>query len=153
MHKILVTEKQFKSITKMIINESNEHRFKQDVEVDFDYHGITFNGDNIDYIEKPNITLTFQIEMEYKQYGIKSIMVYDIKGPSEIELEITPESDDAHVETLTIPLNWENDNFIDVQRDDNIRWIGIEENVTIHLENDELGRIKARAITINVNEI
>jgi hypothetical protein len=153
MSKIVVTESQLKSISKMVIKESEEHRFRQDVDVDFEYHGVTFNGEDIDWIAKSNITLTFRIDMEYRQYGIKSIMVYDIQGPSEIELTITPQVDDANDETITIPLNWHDDNFVQRESDDNVGWIGIEESVTIHLQNDELGRIKASAITINVNDI
>ena len=150
MTKIVITESQLKKLTKNL----NEYyvdlndTYKEECKVDIYDYGLKFKGYEINTISTPNIIVTFQIDMHVKSYGIVDISVVNVNGPSEIELEIHyyGEEDSDMEETITIPINWEN---VDMQKDDELGWIGINNNIQVDLVNDENGKLVVDGIIVN----
>ena len=152
MTKIVITESQLKKLTKNL-NENYvdlNDTYKEECKVDIYDYGLKFRGYEINTIITPNITVTFQIDMHVKSYGITDISVVNVNGPSEIELEIHyyGEDDSDMEETITIPINWEN---VDMQQDDTLGWIGVNNNIQIDLVNDENGELVVDGIIVNYN--
>lgn len=148
MAKILVTENQLDMIKKSI-NEGaiGGDRYERPVKVDVRTYGTTINGNDIDWATCGNITLNYQIDMEHRSWGIKDISLYDIKGPSEIEIEVTPQVEDAEDVYVTVPLDWENIE-IETQESEGVVTVGNE--IEIQLGNNENGDIIVKSITVPV---
>ena len=91
--------------------------------------------------------------MEYRRYGIKSISVYGFSGPDSIELEITPQTDDADPETIVLPLRWNDDNFVQTEEGSEMGWIGIDNEAVISLANDANGDLYVDFITFTIKDI
>jgi len=152
MTKIVITESQLKKLTKNL-NENYvdlNDTYEQECKVDIHDYGLNFKGYEINAIITPNITVTFQIDMYVKSYGITDILVVNVDGPSEIELEIHyyGEEDSDMEETITIPINWEN---VDMQQDDTLRWIGVNNIIQIDLVNNENGELVVDGSIVNYN--
>jgi hypothetical protein len=157
MGKIILTEKQIKEITKAIaqeeiqMSEENEayKRYSMRCNVQLDYHNKTYKGAEINDIYASEIELTYDIDIEARSWGIKNISLYDIQGPSEIELEVDyyPNGDDSETETITIPLNWEN---IQTDEEEGEGVVTVGKDVTLTLENDENGNLVCNQINVTV---
>lgn len=146
MKKIIVTEEQSKKLVDKIISEqyAGSDRFSQNVKIEFDYHNLTYKGQEVDWIPSNyQIRVSFRIDLEYREYGIKTISVYDFQGPEEIEVPVTyyPEgSEDSIDEDVLIKLDWSN-----VQTEEtDIGWIGIGDTIQVELSNDEDGNLVNR---------
>lgn len=153
MTQIIVTETQLKSLTRRLNEDSMDSKYRMECEVDLNYFGAKYKGLEIDDITTSNMTLTFDIDMEGRSWGIKDISVYNVQGPSEIEVEVVyypEEGEDSVDETITIPINWEN---VDMQKDDELSYIGIGRNIQIDLTNNENGELVFDGVIVNYNSI
>lgn len=118
MSKIIkLNESEITKIIKSVIVENNSGDFKDfetEVELDIDYPGILADGKEIeDFIYPNRIPIKFDLEFYVRRYGIETIMVTNIRGPKEIEVELTfladekeNEYDDYYEVTHKIPINW-----------------------------------------------
>ena len=157
MGKIILTEKQIQEITKSIaqeeirMNEENEsnRRYSMKCNVDVEYYDKTYKGAEINHIIASDIELTYDIDIEARSWGIKNISLYDIQGPSEIELEVHyyPNGDDSETETITIPLNWDN---VEIEEEEGQGVITVSKDVTLTMENDENGGLICNQINVSV---
>ena len=86
MTQIILTETQLKNLTKRLNEDSTDSKYRMECEVDLNYFGAKYKGLEIDDITTSKMTLTFDIDMEGRSWGIKDISVYNVQGPSEIEL-------------------------------------------------------------------
>lgn len=152
--KIIVTENQIRDLvgkikTNKIINEgtiSNEE-YSDDVKVDVETYGVKINGDEIDWATCGSMNLSYTIGIERSSWGIKEIDVYDIKGPSEFEIEITPQTDDNQDEILlTLPYSWEN---VQIERERG-GLIGLDDEIRVVLKNTENGEIAIDYVSVTV---
>jgi hypothetical protein len=156
MKKIILTESQIKTLTDKLINESSylstDDEFKIECEVNLNYYNATYKQGEINHIITSNIQLTHNIDMDVRSYGIRDISIYNLKGPSEIELEIYyyGENDENLEDVITVPLNWEN---VEMQKDEDLGYIGISNNIQIDIENDENGDLVVTGIIVNYNSI
>lgn len=153
MTQIIVTETQLKNLTRRLNEDSMDSKYRMECEVDLNYFGAKYKGLEIDDITTSNMTLTFDIDMEGRSWGIKDISVYNVQGPSEIEVEVVyypEEGEDSIDETITIPINWEN---VDMQKDDELSYIGIGRNIQIDLTNNENGELVFDGVIVNYNSI
>ena len=153
MTKIILTESQLKALAKNLNEDSMNSKYRMECEVDLNYFGAKYKGLEIDDITTSNMTLTFDIDMEGRSWGIKDISVYNVQGPSEIEVEVVyypEEGEDSVDETITIPINWEN---VDMQKDDELSYIGIGRNIQIDLTNNENGELVFDGVIVNYNSI
>jgi hypothetical protein len=157
MGKIILTEKQIEEITKSIaqeemkINEEGDtnRRYSMRCNIQVDHYGKTYKGAEINDIITSDMELTYDIDIEARSWGIKGISLYDIQGPSEIELEVDyyPNGDDSETETITIPLNWDN---VEIEEEEGQGVVTINKDVTLTLENDENGNLICNQINVIV---
>jgi hypothetical protein len=156
--KIIVTEAQIKQLvgklkTNKTISEGaiSSEKYSNDVKVDVETYGVTINGNEIDWATCTNMDLTYNIDVEYKSWGINGIGIYNIKGPSEIEIEITPniyDEDSFRVEPVIVNLQYDWNNVeIEVEKG---RIIAVDDKIKIRLKNTENGEVAIDSITVTV---
>lgn len=148
MKKILVTENQLNMIKKRVNEGYGDERYERMVSVDVETYGVKINGNDIDWVTAPEIRLSFLIDSEHRSWGIKNITLYDIQGPSEIELTITPQLDDYEEIDITLPLNWENVEQETQENSGGVVTVGDE--IIIKLGNNEDGEIIVESIHVPV---
>jgi hypothetical protein len=144
MKKIMITESQLEMIKKSL-NEGVSDTYNQNVDVNIEYYGVKIDGENIDYVNDINIPVTYNIEVEARDWGIKGISLYNVKGPEEIELGIIPETDNNEEKNVTIKLNWDD---VEIERETGHGIVTIDNTITIHLSNDDNGNIICDGITV-----
>lgn len=162
MKKIKLSEKQMKMISEFVLNETDSteevvnesldnDRYVQECTVDFNFGSdLKFEGNEVSDIESIDMKVTFLIEVEHKSWGIKSIYLYDIQGPEEIDiyLDVYEEGDDDFnptEKTSTLKLEW---GGVDIEDNSGQGMIGIDRNVEIDLENDSEGNIIVSKIIV-----
>jgi len=153
MKKIVLNELQARKLMGDIINEQHEQSFVQEVKFYIYYHNVKYNGYEVDDITCNNASVKFLIELEYRTYGIKGATITIIGGTTDIELNIVyfdPNIDDTKEEILPLKINWDE---VKTEKDDTIGWIGIGDEVTLELMNDETGNIIIKEILVPINSI
>ena len=148
MKKIVLTENQVQMVKKHV-NESavGNERYGREVSVSVGTYGAKINGEDIDWAVCSDMKVTYLIEMEHRSWGIKGISLYSIQGPSEIELTITPQVEDADDIDITVQLNWEN---VEEETQEGEGVITIGNEIELSLGNDENGNIIVNSIHIPV---
>lgn len=149
MKKIVLTTEQLDKISEYVKNEdetavlneiSDDNRYRMEVKVDFNYSGLKYQGKEVDYITTPTITLSYLIDIEHRTWGIKSISLYDIQGPDEIDIDVSyfiNDEYDTDEATVTLKPSWEG---IDSEKESG-SFIGLDSEIEIDLENDSEGNI------------
>lgn len=93
------------------LNESSES-YRTEVKLDLNYHGSSFKGREINTISSNPVNVTFDIDIDSREWGIKGISIFNIRGPKQIELEVEYYEDDLEddfqelSETFIIDLDW-----------------------------------------------
>lgn len=148
MKKIILTENQLNMVKKRI-NEGaiGNDRYERRVKVNVETYGVTINGNDIDWATCGDMTLNYLIEMEHRSWGIKDISLYDIQGPSEIEIEVTPQVDDAEDVYLNLSFDWNN---VEKETESSESVITVGDEITIKLANNENGEIIIESIVVPV---
>jgi len=148
MKTILLTENQLNMIQKHI-NEGavGNDRYENRVSVYVETYGVKVNGNDIDWATCGDMTLNYLIEMEHRSWGIKGISLYDIQGPSEIEIEVTPQVEDGEDVSLSLPFDWNN---VEHETEEGEGLITIGSEITIKLANNENGEIFIESIHVPV---
>lgn len=148
MKKIILTENQLNMVKKHI-NEGaiGNDRYERRVKVNVETYGVTINGNDIDWATCGDMTLNYLIEMEHRSWGIKDISLYDIQGPSEIEIEVTPQVDDAEDVYLNLSFDWNN---VEKETESSESVITVGDEITIKLSNNENGEIIIESIVVPV---
>ena len=147
MKKILVTENQLNMIRKNIKEGYGDERYERVVSVDVETYGVKFNGNDIDWAVAGDMRLSFLIDQDHRSWGIKDISLYDIQGPDEIELTITPQVDDADDVEITVSLDWEN---VERETQENEGVVTIGSEIILKLGNNENGDIIVESIHVPV---
>lgn len=148
MKTLVITENQFNTL-KSNISESavGNERYSRQVSVDVETYHARINGQEIDWATAPNITINYLIEMEHRSWGIKNVSLYSIQGPSEIELTITPRTEDGEDVDITIPLNWD---MVEQETEEGEGVITVGNEINVVLGNDESGNIIVTSIHVPV---
>lgn len=126
------------------LNES-ESLYRREVKVSVTYTGSAFKGKEIDYIYDTKIDVSFRIDIEARSWGIKGISLYDVNGPSELDLTIVyyPNEEDllsdSVDETVTVKLDWKNVQIEEVEE------MGVltVDSIDLEMTNDEEGGLLA----------
>ena len=164
MKKIIVTTEQLNKIAEHVskesetevINEtiSNNGQYEMECDVDLDYYGITYKGMEIDDIDVLGpLRVGFNIDMESRSWGIKSIYVSVTSGPETlpISLKYYPnENEDWEEIELELPINWDSANE---ESNESLGYIGIGQVVDIKLSNNEDGEIVVDGVTVITSSI
>lgn len=134
--KIKLTEGQIRRLHN--ITEGKENKYNSLVKLDFSFLGDSkVTGYDISDIASIEVRVGYDIEIEARSWGLKSVDLFGITGPSDIDMEVEIGiNGDGDYETKIFPLklDWENakiekqsgkgvvtiDNVIDV-------WLGWEE--------------------------
>jgi hypothetical protein len=148
MKKIVLTENQVQMVKKHVTESAvGNERYGREVSVSVGTYGAKINGEDIDWAVCSNMKVTYLIEMEHRSWGIKGISLYSIQGPSEIELTITPQVDDADDIDITVPLNWDN---VEEETQEGEGVITIGNEIEVSLGNDESGNLIVSSIHVPV---
>jgi hypothetical protein len=150
MAKFIITEKQYNTIKKNVNEDINNNRYEKRVRTDIETYGVKINGEDIDWAVSGELNLDYLIEMEHRSWGIKDVSLYDIQGPSEIEIEITPQVDEAEDVILTLSYDWNN---VEREVETGMGVITIGSEITIKLGNNENGDVIIESIHIPVYTI
>ena len=123
------------------LNESDSS-YRVEVEVDINYYGSSFKGREINTISADKIVVTFDIEIEYRTWGINGISIWNIQGPSEIRIgveyygeEIESEDFENLNQDIILKLDW---NKIKIEEELEKGALTIEK-ISIELINDPSG--------------
>jgi len=147
MKKIVLTEKQADKLVGNVVSEqiATENTYSQEVTCQFDYHGLKYHEQEIDWIEDTKINLTFSIHIEAREYGLKNVSVMNIRGPETVDVEIIyyPNgSEDSETANTAIKPDWSK---VVAEKESDLGWIGIGPEIQMNLTSGE--------ITVLVNEI
>lgn len=164
MKKIVLTQEQTDKLINKIINEQTQFDPNiHSVEIkkcEFNYNNVIYKGKEINDIALSyRFNIQYRVEPEYRKYGIKTISVYAINGPSEIDVDIdyygrTPDpenlSDDGEVqETIKFPIDW--DKMVIIKEDESLPYFGVnDQDVEIELNNDQEGNLVIKNIILYV---
>jgi len=134
---------------KLIKEASAEDTYRMECKIDINYHGVLFEGQEIDDIETNGIIVSYIIEIEGREYGLKGITSHSFKGQEELPLFIKyyPGTEDWIETEKTVKLNWDN---VEVEYN-NGQGVYMVEDLAIDLVNDGNGDIIVQKITVNVN--
>ncbi|MDA8940796.1 hypothetical protein N9H34_01535 [bacterium] len=174
MKKIVLTTEQMDKISEYVsteettqgeINEGlNDDRYEMKCKIDFNYASdLKFKGQEIEDIGYGlEYTLSFRIDQEHRSWGIKSMSVYDVQGPEELDVEVKYYSsterdtgsawgDDTDYgpllkeEYIKLKVDWDS---TDYQNEEPKGMIGIDEDVEMELVNDSEGNIIVKEISV-----
>lgn len=91
-------------------NDTSPYRiYKQEVTPRIYCLGTAYlNGGEVWHITCNPIEIEYKIDIVHEKWGISDILFWDIKGPSEIEFEVTCEgmADDRDSIELILPIDW-----------------------------------------------
>lgn len=145
--KIKLTEGQMQRLKH--ISEGLEDKYNTQVNVSF----ITSKDFNFPYeindIISTNTRVSFDIDVEYKSWGIKGISLYNIQGPETIEAEIEfygENDDDIRTTTIPVKLDWEN--ALKVETESGTGLVTIDNDVEITLAGNSDTGFYAREIQL-----
>ena len=148
MKKIVLTENQVQMVKKHVTESAvGNERYGREVSVSVGTYSAKINGEDIDWAVCSDMKVSYLIEMEHRSWGIKGISLYSIQGPSEIELTITPQVEDADDIDITVQLNWEN---VEEETQEGEGVITIGNEIELSLGNDESGNIIVTSIHVPV---
>lgn len=102
--KLRLTESQFNRL-KPRLNEGVNSKYSREVKVVFSYGGITLKGREINDIMPIKATLSYDIDIDSRSWGIKDISLYNISGPEQIEIEVNYYVDNDNTDDVAINLN------------------------------------------------
>jgi hypothetical protein len=152
MRKIILTENQYKKLDKFVNEQVNDNRYHREVKVDVYYRGKI--KDLIDDVSSGNITINYLIEAEYRSWGIKDISLYDIKGPSEIELDVTyydsKDDNNTSTKTVIVPLNWD---VVEKEEETGMGIITVGDEISIHVTENENNDLHCVLISVPVKTL
>jgi hypothetical protein len=145
--KLKITESQLQTIkrklTEEVVSDSNYNRM---VKLSFNSKA-TYNGMEISNISDETIKITYDIDLEVRHWGIKGIIVYNVKGPSDITIDIETYNVNDEAETNSIPLklDWDNVEYVSYQ-DEGV--ITVSDEIEVFLTNNNNGDIIVEKINV-----
>lgn len=142
MAKILITEKQLQVVKNQLLME-NDNSYRREVNVTFYYGNSTFKGREInDITANEGVTLLFEIDMEHRSWGVKSVSLYGIRGEKTLDIRVdyyeNENSDNEEYEYTTINLDWEK---LQTEERNGEGIITVGDTLEIKLANDENGNL------------
>jgi hypothetical protein len=146
MKKFIINENQFKVIKKHLNETINDMTYGREVNVEFEYYGTTYNGNQIDDISSSNkMRLSYIIEQENREWGIKNISLHSITGPDEIEITIYDDNEQENV--ITLPIDWDK---LNTEDNEGKGLITVGDVITFVIENNENGDLVISTINLDI---
>jgi len=164
MKKIILTTEQFNKVTEHVSKESkteviketisNNGQYEMECDIDLDYYGVTYKGEEIEDIEVLGpMRIAFNVDMESRSWGIKSVYVTVAGGPESLPLSLKyypGDSDDYEEVEIELPINWDS---VNEESEDGMGYIGIGQTVDVKLANNDKGEIFIDGITVITTSI
>lgn len=161
MKKVLITEKQLQVVKNQLLMENDKGRmenpnsYRREVGVTFDHRNCTFKGKEItDVTPNEGVTLYFEIDMEKRSWGVKSVLLYDIRGHKTLDIRVdyyeSEGSNNEEYEYTTINLDWEK---LQTEDRNGEGIITIADTLEINLANDENGNLVVDYMSIETYTI
>jgi|OM-RGC.v1.022966161 hypothetical protein len=142
MTKILITENQLQTIKNQLVTEGNEDSYRREVKVSFYYPKASFKGKEInDITANESVVLLFEIDMEHRSWGVKSVSLYGIRGEQTLDIRIdyyANEDTDTEYEYVTLNLDWEK---LQTEERNGEGIVTVGDTLEINLSNDENGNL------------
>jgi hypothetical protein len=142
MTKILITENQLQTIKNQLVTEGNEDSYRREVKVSFYYPKVSFKGKEInDIIANESLILLFEIDMEHRSWGVKSVSLYGVRGEKTLDIRVdyyANEDTDTEYEYVTLNLDWEK---LQTEERNGEGIITVGDTLEINLSNDENGNL------------
>jgi hypothetical protein len=113
----------------------------------------TYKGNEIDSVGDIEFTLKFGLYIEARSYGIKTMSIVNLQGPSELEVEVEyyPQgSEETATETVTLPIDW---STVNMDKDSDLSYIGLAKNVDFELANDSKGNLFIKTAYVYYNAL
>lgn len=106
-----------KYLRKYKINEGIgiDNKYSVEIKPVLYYNGLIYKGDDNPDITCNPIKITFNIDMEIKEYGIKSIIVYNANGPEQAQLYVRyyDENNIEQADDVMVDLDWSLGELVD----------------------------------------
>ena len=147
--KLKITESQLQTIKrKLTENVVSNNSYNRMVKLSFQGNP-TYNGMEISNINDETVNITYGIDLEVRHWGIKSIILYNIQGPSDITIDIQAYdvNDEMVLETIPLKLDWDNAKYSSYQ-DEGV--ITVSDEIEIFLTNDNDGNIIVKEINVTI---
>ena len=122
------------------LNES-EQMYSRNIPVEVNYSGSDYLGKEINYISASEVEVFFYIQREERDWGIKGMSIYGIKGPGEIILDVVyyETSDDENYDEVENSINLKIDwNKIKIEEEKGAGILTVD-RLEINLSNDPEG--------------
>ena len=145
--KLKITESQLQTIKRKLTEEVvSDSKYNRMVKLSFNGKA-TYNGMEISNISDETIKITYDIDLEVRHWGIKGIIVYNVKGPSDITIHIETYNVNDEAETNSIPLklDWDNVEYVSYQ-DEGV--ITVSDEIEVFLTNNNNGDIIVEKINV-----
>lgn len=148
--KIKLTESQLERLKTNLSEGSVDDTYSREVKVVLNhYPNTTYKGMEINDMVAAPMKLSFLIDMDIKSWGIRGISLYNITGPSELEVEIDfylndDETDDT---VLTFPIDWSK---LTTNSSSGDGIISVGDEIEINLRNDEQGNLYVSDLEIYI---
>ena len=145
--RIRLTESQIERIKS--ITEGNDDRYNREVKVKSYHSNVTYKGQEINDIVGDAMRLSYDIDIEARSWGIKSISLYGVTGPSDYQMEdeFYISEFDTNTETIGVKLDWSR---LEINKDSSQGIVTIGDTLEINLANDSDGNIFVRSMTLDV---
>lgn len=128
------------------------------VKVDIMSYWTKYKGQEILDVSVDELRINFEIDMEVREWGIKTLSIYNIIGYDEIEMEISylysrsqglipNDSGEEMEKTIKLPINWK------MLKENELTgggFISVGDVLNIDLGNDENGDIVIKNLEIDV---
>ena len=152
--KIILSESQVKKLVKGVsktqLNEGVSDSYSKEIKTYiYSPESVSYNGMQINDITRPTIKMTYNIEIDAREWGIKDISLYGIGGPNELEVEVDfmVDENNTDVEVVTLPIDWE---ILKTESNAGEGVITIGDELDITLGNDENGNLVITEMTLPI---
>lgn len=146
--KIKLTESQFNRLKTRLNETISGDKYSYRVKLDTSFYG-EYNGREIVDISEVYATLTYDISIEAREWGIKGIYLGNIVGPSEVEYELTYAIDDDNTKEISvkIPFDWSK---LETEEHTGSKNITVGDVVEVRLAQNEEGGISITSLEMPV---
>ncbi len=153
--KIILTENQIKNLVSELkkthqINEGVSDSYSKEIKTYiYTPSNVSYKGNEIGDITRPTIKVTYGIEIEAREWGIKDVSLYGIGGENELEVEVDYwiDEDNSEIETVMLPINWD---MLKTENNSGKGIITIGDELEITLGNDENGDLIITEMTLPI---
>ena len=150
--KVRLTESQFKKIQPLLRESMEDSKYSREIKVYIDNSGSLFKGKEINDITISPITVTFDIEIDARSWGIKGIELTNVSGPTQVEAEVDYyiDNDNTTFETIIINLDWDH---LMIEKGNATGIFTIGDELEIALINDEQGNLVVHEMSTNIQTL